>query len=260
MKSAIALKHRSRLSLPVLIPVAMLLLSSTPLWVGVAYSATFTVTNTNDSGAGSLQQAITDANARTGKDTIVFNISGVGPHKIRPSSTLPTITSPVMIDSYTQPGASPNTNPTGSGINAVLKIELDGRFVAGDGLYITAGNSTVRGLVINLFAGNGIRLETNGSNVIEGNFIGTNVAGTVAAGNLDRGVFIQSGSNTIGGTTPAARNLISGNDRWGMEIRSGSANYVLGNLVGTDVTGTADLGNGGPGVEIFASSNNVISR
>ena len=61
-------------------------------------AASFTVTNTNDSGAGSLRQAIIDANANAGTDTIDFNIPGVGPHTIQPTSTLPTITDPVAID------------------------------------------------------------------------------------------------------------------------------------------------------------------
>lgn len=73
------------------------------------HATTYTVINTNDSGAGSLRQSIEDANANSGPDTIEFGISGAGPHTIAPLTGLPTITDPVVIDGYTQSGASPNT-------------------------------------------------------------------------------------------------------------------------------------------------------
>src|SRR5438132_13693046 len=65
---------------------------------------TFTVTNTNDSSAGSLRQAILDANANPGTDTIAFNIPGSGVKTINPTSSLPLITDPLIIDGTTQPG------------------------------------------------------------------------------------------------------------------------------------------------------------
>src|SRR5436190_4393853 len=111
--------------------------------------ATFTVTNTNDSGPGSFRQAILDTNAAAGLDTIAFNIPGSGVHSIAPASPLPTITSPLIIDGYTQPGASVNTST--QDINAVPAIELVGPGGGGTGLLITAGNSVVRGLIINRF-------------------------------------------------------------------------------------------------------------
>src|SRR5436190_1596225 len=89
-----------------------------------AQAATFTVTNTNDSGAGSLRQAIVDANGNAGLDTVAFNIPGAGVHTITPLSSLPYFTDPVFLDGYTQPGSSVNTDPIGT--NAVLLIELDG--------------------------------------------------------------------------------------------------------------------------------------
>ncbi len=64
------------------------------------------VTTTDDSGPGSLRQAILDANANPGTDTITFNIPGAGPHTIAPLTALPEITDPVIIDGTTQPGAS----------------------------------------------------------------------------------------------------------------------------------------------------------
>src|SRR5215212_28082 len=89
-------------------------------------STTFTAINANDTGAGSLRQAITDANNTSGADVINFDIAGTGVHTIAPESALPQITEAVTIDGYSQPGAKPNTKAVGS--DAVLKIELSLRF------------------------------------------------------------------------------------------------------------------------------------
>ena len=224
----------------------------------------FTVTNTNDSGAGSLRQAILDANSMGG-GTINFNIPGAGVHTISPLSALPQITQSVTIDGYTQPGSSVNTNPPTMGINAILHIELSGVNSGSNfgGLIINAPNCTVRGLVINRFVGDGIRVCTGG-NVFEGNFIGTNPAGTMALGNgsgavggIDFGFCGTPATCTVGGTTPDARNLISGNIGSGIGLGNGSGNTVQGNLIGTDVTGTKALGNTGVGVS-SGGSNDLI--
>ena len=200
-------------------------------------------------GECSLRAAIEQANASDAAVVIEFNVEGVGPHTIQPGAMLPDITQPVTIDGYTQPGASENTLDAGS--NAVLRIELDGSLAVGSnvhGLRITAGNSTVRGLVINRFSGNGIVLSGSGSgsNRIEGNYIGTNTRSTLALGN-NAGVVIGSGasSNVIGGTTPAARNIISGHINSGGIVIGGDSdnNRIEGNYIGIDATGTADLGN-----------------
>src|SRR5262245_4915172 len=84
--------------------------------------ATFTVVNIDDSGAGSLRQAMLDANAALGADTLEFNIPGDGLHTIRPTG-LPPITEAVTIDGYSQPGARPNTLAVGD--DAVLQIEIN---------------------------------------------------------------------------------------------------------------------------------------
>ncbi|MCH8063946.1 MAG: S8 family serine peptidase, partial [Chloroflexi bacterium] len=224
-----------------------------------------------DDGSGkcTLRAAIEQANFNVGADLIGFNIPGAGPHTIQPASALPTITDPVIIDGYTQPGASPNTNGPGLGLNTVLKIELDGTNAGAgaDGLTITGGDSTVRGLVINRFNsefGNNILLRSQGGNVIEGNFLGTDVTGTVGLGSVGlanggSGVYIGSPNNLIGGTSAAARNVISGN-RFGVRHAESTAtgNLVQGNLIGTDLTGTAALGNTeGVHFQISASNNTV---
>jgi hypothetical protein len=111
----------------------------------------FTVTNTNDSGAGSLRQAILDANAGHAGDMIAFNISGAGVHTIRPVSQLPDLVTAVTIDGSTQPGYA-----------GVPLIELTGTAsVSSDGLTIQGGNTTVKALVINGFRDTGIFLEGN---------------------------------------------------------------------------------------------------
>jgi len=214
-----------------------------------AGAATFTVTNTNDSGAGSLRQAILDANANTGLDTIAFAISGPGVHTIAPATPLPAITDPVIVDGYSQPGAAPNTDPIG--FNGTLLIELSG-VDAGqtNGLDIFGGGSTVRGLVINRFAGqssaagNAIRALTLGGNHIEGNFLGTDAGGTGAAGNGDDAISLEAGSNdnVVGGTTPGARNVISGNGNVAFFIAT-SGNVIQGNFIGTQRDGVSPLGN-----------------
>jgi hypothetical protein len=221
----------------------------------------FTVTNTNDSGTGSLRQAILDANSMGG-GMINFAIAGGGVHTISPMTVLPTITQSVTIDGYTQSGSSQNTNPPTMGLNTVLQIELSGINSGSNfnGLTINAPNCIVRGLVINRFVHNAMDISSNG-NVITGNFIGTDPAGTAALpnGTGGNGAVIFNGSssnNTVGGTTPAARNLISGNVGTGVNI-PGSGTMVQGNLIGTDITGTLALGNSGIGVNISASNNLV---
>jgi len=229
------------------------------------FSTADAVCDTDDSvgdGPCTLRAAIEQANFDAGTDTIAFSISGVGPHTISPGSALPIITDPVIIDGYTQPGASANTNPIASGSNAVLKIILDGTSAGAgvDGLSITAGSSTVKGLVINQFGDDGIELATNGSNAIQGNYIGTDAAGSAALGNSSIGVIVFGvPDNTIGGTGPGARNIISGNSTGVAIIESAAmGNSVQGNYIGTDATGTLDLGNSVDGVYITGAPGNTI--
>lgn len=203
---------------------------------------TFTVTNTNDSGVGSLRQAIRNSNASIGtKDTITFNIPGTGVHTIVPNSELPSITDPVVIDATTQ------------GNSATPLIELDGTNAGGFG-----GDSTIKGFAINRFSRDGIYIINNGGNTIQGNFIGTNPAGTVSLPNREFGVFVDGPpDNLIGGTTSDARNLVSGTIIFsGVAISGATAtnNRVEGNYIGTDVTGTIALGNSEDGVYVGNSS------
>ena len=218
--------------------------------------STFLVTNTNDSGPGSLRQAMTNARNAVGHDFIHFNIPGPGgangAHTIQPLSQLPVISDAVTIDGYTQPGCAPNTNtPDQGGSNAVLRIEIDGTLARSrPGIAVGAG-STLRGLIVNRFSSSsGLELfGTNGFSRVEGCFIGTDPTGTVALGN-SVGVALNTHSSVIGGTTPAARNVISGNVAYGVFIAGAGGGFYVrnnlfqGNLIGTDATGTRAVGNG----------------
>ena len=204
----------------------------------------YAVTNTNDSGAGSLRQAILDANAHAGRDTIIFNI-GSGPQTIAPLSALPNLSDPVIVDGSTQPGFA------GQPI-----IELNGT-TAGTCLYlpVSGSGSTIRGLVVNRCNGHGILIDGS-NNVIQGNYVGTNSTGTAAAPVLFSSIFVAGNNNQIGGTSPLARNVLSGNGHQGIAM-TGSGNTVQGNFIGTNATGTAAIGGGA--VFIFqGASNNMI--
>ncbi|MBO9663730.1 right-handed parallel beta-helix repeat-containing protein [Dokdonella sp.] len=254
------------------------------IWSAAAAANDFVVTNTDDDGAGSLRQAIADANAicrSGGMHTISFAIPGTGVHTIRPLTPLPALLSWVAIDGYTQPGSQMNTLAEGS--NAALRIELDGslagdspgialaitRFNATD--YCSARQSSISGLVINRFSQAGIKLDGcafNDSNYtlctmsdvdIRDNYIGTDASGTQALGN---GLGIEIGINvkdlTIGTDSPPASafmsNLISGNHGDGIwiahvpDINAATGILVRNNYIGLDAGGVHALGNSGHGI------------
>jgi Bacterial Ig-like domain (group 3) len=215
-----------------------------------AHAAPFTVANTNNTGVGSLRQAIIDSNtASPGPNTIDFTAAGT----VNVASALPAISVPVTINGYSAPLASVNTNAFGAADNAVLTFILNGGGLAFDGLVLqNHTSSTIRGLVIRNFGGNGIQIAgTGGGHTIAGCFIGTNAAGTAGGpGNGADGVFINGvAGNTIGGVNPADRNIISANGQpnvfAGVDIRGTGAtgNLVQGNYIGTTASGAAALGN-----------------
>ena len=183
------------------------------------------VNNTGDDGSGSLREAIIFANNNAGKDTILFNIAGSGPFTILPVTPLPTITDSVVIDGFSQPGASPNLNSITDTINAVYKIEIDGTSAGTSisGLTIEASGSIIRGLVINRFDQNGIVLVNSSNTIIEGNFIGTDTTGKIALGNGRNGIKLTNCNNVIiGGIVPSARNIVSANLDDGIDADSQS--------------------------------------
>jgi hypothetical protein len=160
------------------------------------------VSNTSDSGWGSLRWAIANAEGHQGRDTITFNISGAGVHVITPATDLPTINDQVSIDGYSQPGAvrATDTDP------AELMIEIDASNTS-RGLELITDASSVRGLIVHsatgaFFDGDGIRLTGDG-NYVAGNHIGTD--GSNPLPNANYGVRVEGDANVVGGTTPADR-------------------------------------------------------
>ena len=213
--------------------------------------ATFAVTSAADSGAGTMRDAILQANAASGLDAITFALPGSGVRTITPASALPDVTDPVSIDATTQAGyaGSPLVEINGAAAGATTA-----------GLTLRAGASEVRGLAINRFSLYGIAATGDG-NVIAANYVGTNASGTLALGNSSGGVFLASRNNTVGGTSAANRNVISGNGGFGVQLADvgglPGGNLVQGNFLGANASGTGDLGNSGYGVFV-GSSNNLI--
>ena len=215
--------------------------------VGAA-AATFTVTTTNDSGAGSLRQAILDANASAGADDIVFAIPGPGVHTIVLASSLPPINEGVILDGYSQPGSSPNTLPANQGLNTVLTVEIDGTGVTNFDpcLTVNVGNSDVlvmaiQGLVINRCKNSAISISDGADGaLVWGNFIGTDPTGTFRPDPdlfTNVGVWIFADFVQIGGPTPFERNLIAGWEGSAVASTSAIGTWVRGNLVGTNAAG-----------------------
>ena len=225
-----------------------------------AWSANYSVTTTADSGAGSLRQAIASANTNPGPDTITFNIPGPGVKIIIPASALPDLwDNGTTIDGYTQSGASPATDSS----PAVLRILISGALTAASvGLNIPSSGNTVRGLVINNFDLNGIAITGVGAtgNIISGNYIGTDSTGNADQGNGWNGIYIGLGAsgNTIGGSSPADRNIISGNNQSGILIDGAGTdtNTVSGNYIGVNAAGGASLANSLDGIRISGGACN----
>lgn len=218
--------------------------------------ALFTVTTSLDenlpgNGQVSLREAINKANATPGGDVIAFAL-GSGQVTINIVAPLPTVTDQIVIAGQTQPGFAGRPLIELNGINTTSAngLEID----------LGASGTVVRGLVINRFDESGIAIGANNI-VVKGCYIGTDATGTVPLGNGLFGIAIGAGhGNVVGGSSPASRNVISGNGH-GVRIAGGNTtgNRVIGNFIGTDRTGKADLGNSNNGVIVSGSaSGNVI--
>jgi CSLREA domain-containing protein/uncharacterized repeat protein (TIGR01451 family) len=222
-------------------------------------AATFTVNSADDHDDGAcsvgdctLREAINAANGNAGTDTINFAI-GSGAQTIMLASGLPTILGTVTINATTQ-----------AGFAGAPLIELNGANagLSANGLTLNASNCTIRGLIINRFALQGISINSSG-NTIAGNYIGTNAAGTAGGdgiGNGENGILITSNSNIVGGTTAADRNVISGNLGNGVLLLNVSAtsNQLLGNYIGTNAAGSSTVANFSDGVNLNSAAGNTI--
>jgi hypothetical protein len=290
-------RHLCRIAGSVIAPLVLFCSQTAP-------AAVITVTGTGTTvavdGVVTLAEALISANNNAsvnadvsnqnpggyGTDTINFNIPGAGVHIVGPTpgAPLPVITGPIIINGYSQPGASANTIANSG--NAVILIDVDGTNAGGgiNGLTLGSGSagSTIKGLAINRFTANGIVIQSN-ANTIVGNFIGTNAAGTARSPNgtfptSGDGVLIQNSSNNIIGTAaPADRNVISGNALNGVHIvgtiiAPATGNKIQGNFIGIDKGGIngvgsrtepapapgATEGNNLFGIEISGGTNNIV--
>ena len=221
----------------------------------------FAVTTTSDSGPGSLRQAIGNANARRGLDTITFNIPGAGPHVIALTSNLPVVTDHVTIDGTTQPGYT-----------AAPLVELNGAGIGGQafGLELAASGSTIRGLAIANFApgdgGHGVLVNAGaGGALIQANYIGLPAGGTPLSNATVAFGVVAMAPTIIGGYLPAGRNVIAGATTSGITLGNGGS-IVVGNYIGTTADGSAAaLSNAtGTGIDItqgatYTIDSNVVS-
>lgn len=228
-----------------------------------AQAATIVVNTTSDADDGvcnaahcTLREAINAANADPGSpDEITFNIPGVGLHTIQPNSPLPIITSNLLVlDGTTQPGFTDHP-----------LIELDGSLVpSSPGLEVTGSSNLIRGLAISRFR-DGVVIYGSDNRLL-GNYIGTDPLGLSDRGNLNTGIAVYGPGNQIGdvsdepgGPCQMRCNLISGNDWIGVRIAPGAdGTAVLDNLIGTDASGSAGIGNNYRGVSIESASFNAI--
>ncbi|SMG53427.1 gliding motility-associated C-terminal domain-containing protein [Marivirga sericea] len=240
--------------------------------------AQITVTNTNNAGAGSLRQAIIDANANPGVDNIVFNIPDTDPNYTSDGGTgnetwtispvtndLPEITEGVILDATTQPGTGnykikidgQGTRDRGFNVTGGY-VEVYGFYITGfdvfsqsaairirnsDGLPSTIGDVN-KGNVINS-SRNGIVIEIVDDCIIKGNLIGTDETGQLAMGNTEYGISLSTTANRtiIGGSLPGERNLISGNIFGGISVVISNSNIIQGNYIGTNIDGTLAIPN-----------------
>ena len=239
------------------------------------------IVNTNNSGQGSLRQFIINANTLggdaglaqaglvAGKDNAVFMISNGTPSAglrssinylsggvatISPAGALPVISTVLVLDAQKQPGWS-----------SAPIIELNGTNAGSGarGLDLSGGSSVVRGFVINRFTGSsnsaGIWISGAGQNTIQGNYLGTNAAGSAASANY-QGIYVSPNisSNIIGGPSASQRNVMSGNTWRAVYLDAGSAgNTIRGNYVGLNAAGTAAVANS-IGIYLMQAPNNTV--
>ena len=308
-----------------LIPTtSLLLLLSLLIFPAFTYGATYVVDNaantdnlaiyTAGDGTNTLRKCIRLANLNPGLDNINFNLPGAGPYIITTAAPVLAVTSPLFLDGFSQPGASPGNLlvqlTAGSGLDLLqFNLNSDGSTIQGMNIYgpgctaIRATNSSGHTIIGNYLGTNlagtaagstpvmqncinlsgatncviggtggvatrniisgstqrGIYLQnlSHGA-VIQGNYIGTNVLGTVAIPNVNGIEVNNSNTPLIGGASYNAKNIIAGNTTNGILIATCSAPVIKGNFVGIGKNGTTAIPNGQHGVFLQTSSSSVV--
>jgi hypothetical protein len=237
--------------------------AATPQVVGApAATANPVLVVTSPAGAGphTLRALITKANATPGPDRIAFGLGGASPHVITPASSLPEITETVTIDGATQPGFRAATHRpvvvldgSAAGFSAALRVSGT-----------AAGGTELRGLEIVDWQLNAIVVVGAADVVIAGNYVGTDGrrerGNGVGFQNLNGAIveFGESRNLRIGGTTPADRNVISGNRSSQVYLTDAVGATIQGNYVGTNAAGTAKIPQGGHGLFLESDGGVVI--
>ena len=218
--------------------------------------STYTVSSTVDSGAGSLRQAIIDANANAnsgGPDLITFDIGADGSQQtINLLSALDPISESVIIDGFSQYGALTPTVPV---------IEINGAGAINDGLSFasTSDGSIVQGVMITGFSQFGIQVDSGVDGItILGNWIGTTGTGYIGVGNYT-GINVQGVNTIIGGTGANDGNVITNNSNEGINITGSGATgtIIKGNIIGLDPDGDTGTGNGDVGIALLSGADNT---
>jgi parallel beta-helix repeat protein len=208
----------------------------------------YVVNNGNDAGPGSLRQAILDANAHAGLDSIDFSVSGTGQRRTILVQSPLVVTSPLVIDGSTQ--------VTGVA-QPVIIDRLGGN---GDGFVFQSGAdaSEVRNLEIRgVSTADNAAIHLSGASAVKitGNVIGS--AGSLSSRNRT-GVRVRTNDNVIGGLLTSERNIIGGNDI-GITLESGAAgNTIQGNYFGVDAAVTEKRVNASAAISIQNGHDNLI--
>ncbi|NEO82787.1 MAG: DUF4347 domain-containing protein [Spirulina sp. SIO3F2] len=201
------------------------------------------VTNTNDSGPGSLRQAILDANANanvsSGLQNIALDLQPPGsPRIIYLDTPLPEIITPINLS-----------------ISFSAPLTLDGQNITevANGLTISSGGTNISGISVVNFKGYGLEIKNKGRNSISRSAFGFDMTNQIPGGNSQAGIFINNTEqNTINSS------IISQNDGVGIIVSGEGAirNQIIGNNIGIDPFFSQARGNSGTGIRLEAGTNN----
>ncbi len=205
------------------------------------------VTNSNDSGAGSLRQALIEANASPNLNTIRFNIAGACPRTITLASLLPTLQHPVAIDGYSQPGSSRNTASLGWNANLCIVLNGANQITGAYGFNVDTAASPDATVSIEGIAFSGHSFAA--AQFVGGRnhrFVGNQIGGVVGAALLPSGTGVRIGGTVegvrIGGPQPADRNVIASALGAGISLNGSGSTQPTGAIVENNYIGTQSGG------------------